>query len=422
MRPARESRSAVLKSLESAYRVGSLERSGKSVYPEEEALKDKPYEPVSEPLGLGVSLQGGGRAYVAYPNLRGARWLFPAGRKDTLRAGIREFFHPRSLKGRIFQAAMSSGGLRGQKVALEEEPLERLERELASTLGQEVSLGFSVGSPGAYRKSTALVLDETSKTLAFAKIATTERTRAKVEAERRSLLRLSGCPELRSRVPRVLGHFHWNGNEVLAISGGPPWPGPDSLAGPHLDFCQTLTEFSTPGNPDRAFAESPMNARLSDTLNRIEAGLPGEVSGLLQRALVELQEGLGDAHVPLSMAHRDFAPWNTRMGPLGLFVFDWDYATDSATPLYDLFHFRAIQAALFDKKEQPPRPEDFESALERIWPEGRHYLPWLYLAYLLDVGLIYGEARIVAPEAGDGTVWYWFLSRIQDFLDGVSPF
>lgn len=409
-----------LGSPESEYRVGSLQLSGKGVYPEEETLKEKPYEPVSDPLGLGVSFGSGGRAYAAYPNLRGARWLFPAGRKDTLRAGIREFFHPRNLKGRVLQAAISSGGFRGQRVALEEEPLERLERELARILGQEVSLGFSVGSPGAYRKSTALVLDRAGKTLAFAKIASAEQTRMKVEAERRNLLRLSSCPELHGRVPKVLGYSHWNGNEVLTISGGPPWPGPDSLASSHLDFCQTLAKFS--GNSGVAFAESPMYARLSDTLSRIEDGLSGEVSSLLHRALWRLQEGLGGVCVPLSVAHRDFAPWNTRIGPLGLFVFDWDYATESATPLYDLFHFRAIQAALFGKRERPPRPEDFEAALERIWPEGRPHLSWLYLAYLLDVSLIYGEARVMAPEAGDDRVWHWFLSHIKDFLDGVSPF
>jgi hypothetical protein len=317
---------------------------------------------------------------------------------------------------------MYSGGFRGQRVSLAEEPLDNLERELALLLGEEVSLGFYVGSPGAYRKSTALVLDAAGRTLAFARIASNVRTRAKVEAERRNLLRLSGCPDLNGRVPRVLGHFNWNGNEVLAISGGPPWAGPDCLTESHLDFHQTLFEFSTLGNSTGPFAESPMYSRLSETLSRIEFGLSREVSSLLQRALDLLHESLGDVRVPLSMAHRDFAPWNTRVGPRGLFVFDWDYATDSATPLYDLFHFNAIQSALAVKRAHSSLPDHVESALERIWPEGRPHLPWLYLAYLLDVSLIYGEARIVAPDEGEDRVWHWFLDRIRDFLDNGSPF
>jgi hypothetical protein len=399
-----------------------VQRSPERFYPEEEALKDKPYAPISDPLGLGVSIQGKGRIYAAYPSLRRARWLFPVGRKETLRAGIRELFHPRSLKGRAFQAAMYSGGFRGQRVSLAEEPLGDLERELTLLLGEEVSLGFYVGSPGAYRKSTALVLDATGRTLAFARIASNVRTQTKTEAERRNLLRLSGCPELHGRVPRVLGHFDWNGNEVLAISGGPPWPGPDHLTESHLDFYQKLFEFSSFGNPDVPFAESPMYSRLSDTLSRIEFELPEEASGLMQRALDLLHESLGDVRVPLSMAHRDFAPWNTRVGPMGLFVFDWDYATDSATPLYDFFHFREIQSALDVKRTHSSYPERVGSALERIWPEGRPHLPWLYLAYLLDVSLIYGEARVLAPDEGEDRVWQWFLDRIRDFLDNGSPF
>ncbi|WP_047866008.1 phosphotransferase [Rubrobacter aplysinae] len=389
--------------------------------PKEEELKDKPHEPVSDTLGLEVSLGDGGRAYAAYPNLRGARWLFPAGRKEIRRAGLREFFHPRSLKGRAFRAAVASGGFRGQRVSLAEEPLEKLEHELAGILGAEVDLGFYVGSPGAYRKSTALVLDATGRTLAFARIATNPRTRAKLEAERHNLLWLSGSPELHGRVPRVLGHFHCDASEVLVISGGPPWPGPDSITGPHLDFCQVLFECSVPDEPGRVFSESPAYTRLFSTLERIESGLPEETSSLLYRAADRLGHGLGEIRVPLSVAHGDFAPWNTRIGTRGLFVFDWDYTAERATPLHDLFYFHSIQSALLGRREHLPGRDEIESLLRRIWPEGRRHLPWLYLAYLLDVSLLYGEARVIEPDAGEDRVWRWFLDRIQSFLDDGSP-
>lgn len=306
-------------------------------------------------------------------------------------------------------------------MSLDEEPLDRLERELGSLLGEEVSIGFYIGSPGAYRKSTALVLGETGRTLAFAKIATSPEARSNVEAERRNLLRLSGCPELHGQVPRVLGHFHWNGNEVLVISGGPPWPGTDSLASPQLNFCRSLFECSAAGQPAGVFADSPMYSRLCDTLERIESGLPGDVFTLMNRALQSLQEGLGDTRVPLSMAHRDFAPWNTRVGPMGLFVFDWDYATDSATPLYDPFHFRCIQSALFGEENHLQDTEVLESLLQSVWPQGMQHMSWLYLAYLLDMSLLYGEARVIAPEAGDDRVWRWLLNRTKSFLDDGSP-
>lgn len=361
-----------------------------------------------------MSVRGEGRAYAAYPTLRGVRWLLPARLRAARRAGMREFFHPRSAKGRALKTLIVSGSLRGRRILLEEEPLSRLEERLTLLLGEAVRIGFYIGSPGAYRKATALVFDSNGETLAFAKIATSDRARADIEAERRNLLRLSGCQGLRGHVPEMLGHFRWNSHEILVMTGGPPQPGPERLSEPHLEFCRSVFEHFA---SERVFAESPMWKRMSGTLHLIGPKLPEEVSSLLGRALERLREGLGDVSLPLSMAHRDFAPWNTRLGPQGLFVYDWDRAEDGATPLYDVFHFRSIQAVLLGQRERAPDRRHLQSLLERTWPEGRRHLPQLYLAYLLDMSLFYGEARMAVPESGEAKVWHWFLSRIESFLD-----
>lgn len=300
---------------------------------------------------------------------------------------------------------------------LEDEPLSRLEEELACIVGEQTRLAFYVGSPGAYRKATALALDPGGGTLAFAKIATTSHNLADIEAERRNLLQLSKGIGLHGRVPKVLGHFRWSTGEVLVMTGGPPKPGPDQLSELHLTFCRDIfTIFSQ----EYIFAQGPMHSRMSQTLESIRSRLPEGISDLLERGMERLSEELGGVSLPLSLAHRDFAPWNTRIGSRGLFVFDWDRAA-TATPLYDLFHFQAIQAALLSRKRHLPEQRHLLELLEATWPDGRHYLHALYLAYLLDVSLFYGEARVVAPESGEATVWRWFLARIQRFLDKGSP-
>jgi hypothetical protein len=86
-------------------------------------------------LGIGASFEGEGAEYVAYPNLRDIRWLFPAGQRTLLRSGIEELFKPGSLKGRVFKMLLSRGAVPGERVFLEKEGLSRLEEELARAFG-----------------------------------------------------------------------------------------------------------------------------------------------------------------------------------------------------------------------------------------------------------------------------------------------
>lgn len=360
----------------------------------------------------------GKRRYKAYPSLRKARWLFPAGEPAMRRAGIRELFRPSSLKGRVLKGLILSGGLRGEGVELEAKALSNLESEASRALNEpSARCVFYVGTPGAYRKATALILKPTGETLAFAKIAATPLARADVETEHRNLLRLSGGVSLNGQVPKPLRLFDWQGARLLLITGGPSRPGPRQLSAEHVEFCAKLADLSATSG---TFDASPMSGRLAERIAIVAPELP-DASDLLQRAFERLRRELDPATLRFYLAHRDFAPWNTRLGPRGLFVFDWDHAEEGATPLYDLFHFQAIQAALFGRRSPVPDPRILQEAAAKICPEAREHLSPLYLAYLLDMALLYGEARVVAPEAGESGVWNWFKRSIEDFLSEGAP-
>jgi len=376
--------------------------------------------PASVPPGLPLGLRGEGREYRAYPSLSRARWLLPAGRPNVRRAGIRGLFRPSTLKGRALQALILAGGVPGQSVPLRRDALVALEDELAGVLDErEVEIAFYLGVPGAYRKVTAQVMTPKGKTLAFAKIATSPMTQKLVEDERRILLRLWKSEGLRGRVPEVLHAFDWEGSRVLLITGGPERPGPKRPSYAHLDFCRDVfLPFAQGGT----FGEGAMAARMSETLRRVGAHLPPPLFDRLDLAFGRLREELGPVRLPLSLCHRDFAPWNTRVGPRGLFVFDWDGAREGTTPLYDLFHFQAIQAALFDRRDPLSDRSLLRRSLDELWPEGHGYLPPLYLAYLLDMSLFYGEARLAAPDAGEDRVWNWFCGQVGDYLEHGPPF
>jgi hypothetical protein len=142
----------------------------------------------------------------------------------------------------------------------------------------------------------------------------------------------------------------------------------------------------------------------------------------LHRAFERVREELGPVRLPLSLCHRDFAPWNTRVGPGGLFVFDWDGAQDGTIPLYDLFHFQAIQAALFARQDILPDLPLLRRALKKLWSQGDQHLSILYLTYLLDMTLFYGQARVSAPNAGEDRVWNWFCGQVEVFLEHGLPY
>ena len=367
---------------------------------------------------LGVRLQthkAQGRIYTAYPNLANLRWLLPANQPALRRAGIEGLYQPNSLRGRALRTIIGAGALQGQKVWLQEDDLERLETMVASVLGVEgVRLAFYLGVPAPHRKVTAQVLTPLGKTLAYAKIATSELAREALDTERRALLRLSQSKALQGTVPKVLGSVDWQGGTIVLISMGPPTPGPRGLSSVHLHFCtQVFNSFRV----QNTFGQSPMLARMSEKWRTLEQISPQSLPANVEQALKRLHDELGAVSMPLSLAHGDFAPWNTRLGARSLFVLDWERASEGMIPLYDAFNFQALQAALQGRRRGIRDRRFVMRLLEALWPEGEKHLPNLYLAYLTDVSLLYSEAQSLEPGVGEKKVWRWFAQQIQSAIN-----
>jgi hypothetical protein len=368
---------------------------------------------------LGVRLQTrktAGRIYAAYPNLANVRWLLPANQPDLRRAGIEGLYQPSTLRGRAVRQIIGAGAVQGEKVWLEEDNLQRLETMVASVMGVEaVRLAFYLGVPAPHRKVTAQVLTPQAKTLAYAKIATSGLAQAALKTERRALLRLSqsAAAALQGTVPEVLGSLEWHGGTILLITMGPPRPGPTGLSSAHLRFCTQLFESF---REQRTFVESPMWRCICEIWLHLKHSSPQTLPANLGPALQRLHEQLGPVNMPLSLAHGDFAPWNTRLGERSLFVLDWERACEGMSPLYDAFNFQALQSALLGRRKGIRDRRFVVSLLEAIWPEGHKHLPMLYLAYLTHVSLLYSEAQSQVPGVGEKKVWRWFAQQIDGAL------
>ncbi len=353
---------------------------------------------------LRPNLDGTGRPYLLRPSRHRSGWLLPA--DPALRRPSMSAFGQSGVRG-LLGRSLPAAWLGGRRLWCDVGPLER---ELAGALGEpDVRLAFCIGTSGAYRKLTAEVITSGGRVPAYAKIAVHAPAQASLEREQATLLRLSTAGALRGRVPGVLAWFRWDGAQVLVTTAGTGRMGPSRFGEQHAEFLRRLHDAFVEKRP---FLASAMWARMAAAVRRLTPRMSVEWALRCRNALNLLAERLGPGILPLSIAHRDFTPWNTRVGPQGLYVFDWEAAVEGTTPLYDVFHFQAMQAALAGRPYHPSRgrPHDLIAAL---WPEWQAHLAPLYLAYLVDMGLFYTEARLEAPGSGDDREQRWLAHHID---------
>ncbi len=110
------------------------------------------------------------------------------------------------------------------------------------------------------------------------------------------------------------------------------------------DFLQLLSEIHTTEKPGHVLVEE-----LAARWCKAEASLASGWRALGQAALAMARQELDDIMIPCSFVHGDFAPWNTRLGDQGLYVFDWERSSHELPVLWDVFHFYTQTAALLGK-------------------------------------------------------------------------
>lgn len=307
---------------------------------------------------------------------------------------------------------MRSGALSRTTIELESNSLHRLSREIAAVLGEPgVKLAFYIGTPSAYRKTTACAIGDSGDVVGFVKIASLGPSKSLVRNERKVLIELSRADELQGRIPEVAGAFDWMGGDVLVLTPGPRGRGPGRLGPPHVEFLSRLHRAtSSPGR----LVDSPSWSRVVQTIERLGSRIPRTWADRYEAAMDRLSSGLGRRTIPLSRAHRDFTPWNTTIGESGLFAFDWEMSRDGLPPLYDVFHFAAASAALLGRPfEIPSFTADL---LGRLWPGGSGMIDELRLAYLIDVSAHYTEARVEHPAEGGDGMWIWQGKELDRIL------
>jgi hypothetical protein len=281
----------------------------------------------------------------------------------------------------VFQLQMSLG-IGARRVTMDPIRLGQLEDEIAHHLSvPEVRLAFYLGQQETEEKSTLLAMTPSGRPLAFGRLSSRSRDASALAQERDMLETLNRAPTVAPFVPAVLGYEVNDERVLLLVEAGPGRAGPARFTRDHSRFLGELRhQLGTTGT----FDESKLAVRARDMLEHPSSTLPDAWRDVLRRGLERLTLSLQGTPLDLAPAHRDFAPWNTRIGPHGLFVFDWEAARHGYTPNYDYYHFRFSSLVNLGAHMRPTRFLDWF----RDAPFAMTGLePAYFLAYLVDYAL-----------------------------------
>jgi thiamine kinase-like enzyme len=221
-------------------------------------------------------------------------------------------------------------------------PLEVMVRDVTGE--SEPTFAMSLGFGGNFRKLAVQVMRPNGEILGYIKLPLTEAATERVRHEAAILERLWNFAPLHPHIPKVLYASEWADGFLLFQSTGPRRPGPVKFGRLHEVFLRTLWGVYRAEKPGRTLVEE-VAARWQKAVSLMDAELPQ----LGKRALERASRELGGLMIPCGILHGDFAPWNTRVEPERLFVFDWESAASDAPILWDMFHFRVQVASLLNK-------------------------------------------------------------------------
>lgn len=264
----------------------------------------------------------------------------------------------------------------------------------------QLAFAMRQGSVGPYQKMSLIAIKQNGAPAFYAKVAVGAEADAMVEAESACLQRLSTIPTLNSMVPKKLSCGKTPAGRAFFITSVAPFlKTTNQFDAPHQKFLNSLGHATVQWV---RYADSAEFQFAQSALVRLRSVLGEAVYAELKSATDELMNQIGELALPTVLAHRDFSPWNIRSNNTEIFVFDWEYAAEGASPLYDFFHFHLIQQALSGqglKALSSSYMHSLISAAQQYLQQAFPEVDWspvivksLLLAYLVDLILFYVDS------------------------------
>lgn len=352
-----------------------------------------------------VKMTSRGLPYRLYGSDRSARWWIPS--EPRLRAVGAQIYKPTTLGGKLRRLAMANG-VAGTQVLLDEATIATWQETLAGVVGlEDARLALYASGEPPVTKTSVLILDPDGRAHAFAKIAG-PKVHAALENEHEVLLRLGNEVSLAGHVPRSWGLVRRGEQLAVVTTLAPDAAGPSRFGAAHQAI---LSELDRAFGDDRRLADTALVKSARARQDALHQDLSPAWSKRMDAAVWELENEYADCPIRSTLAHRDFAPWNTATDGRGLFVFDWETAAWNYPVGLDTLQFHFVTSLFQGRGVLPGEVVRWLGTLNLA--PSRHCAVGLFLAFLVDVAFTYHKLRVLAGEHEDDTM----LTRVAQLLD-----
>jgi len=281
--------------------------------------------------------------FAIVPHARSPRLLVPvASRRSAAQAMLRfsSAVSTREKGGRLALSALLRTGATAfpDRVSVYGRESGSLAEYLSQVLGGPVTFSLGIGTARVNRKPVLQVFDEEARCVGFAKIGDSDRTRADVTAEARSLERVGAVTLTRLQVPTVLHLGTWTDMVVLLQSPlrTSPLQRRQDLWHPPREAMDELADVF-----DEAPAALPDLPWFHRQRQIVDAVRSDDAREKVRHCLDTLEELAGGQEWPVGAWHGDWTPWNMartqRAGVVQLW--DWERFETGVPVGLDQFHY-----------------------------------------------------------------------------------
>ncbi|HLL66169.1 MAG TPA: hypothetical protein VK453_10540 [Micromonosporaceae bacterium] len=357
--------------------------------------------------------------YLIIPHARRPRLLVPAHDRRLAAAAVRRYAEPQTRLARWQRTAVVAALRTGIARILLRDRLrvpapagaaDSIDAYLSQVLGIDLHLSVHLGPARANRKPVLQLLNPEGRTVAFAKLGTSDLTRRLVRAETSALAVLDRLDLRHLTVPRVRHAGRWNSHEVLVQSALPVWRPRAAKNDERLALA--MREVARCCGVRRGpLRDSGYWKRLSDRLATLAAYPEGPA---LQRAAERILAVAGSVDLEYGSWHGDWSPWNMAMVADTILVWDWERFTTGVPTGFDALHHRLqcnIAAATGGDAGAAVGAmlDDAAALLQPFGALNRREADVVALLYLIDLAARYLADRQAEAGAPLGVLGTWLL-------------
>lgn len=282
------------------------------------------------------------------------------------------------------------------------------------------------GTPGENRKSI-IALNQGKKTTHFGKLAHSDKGVQLLKNEAITLAKLSNMSLQLWKFPQVVPSEI---DHLLLLSNVAPVLNRDSGKFSNLHLRALMELYQTFGS--RAilgelnyYEEIKQNLEQLTSLHPQDSSLDPEQIQRMIQSLQQLFDKIDpETYIHVSLAHRDFTPWNMYLTSKQLHVYDWELAEGNTPFFYDLFHFIFQGGILIHKHPFSLIHLEIQRAMrlptmQELTARFHLNLPLYYQLYLLHLVSYYLKIYIQEPHLHMQA--HWLIDTWEEALAQVQP-